>query len=253
MPAGGDHKLLLTRCHEWFEPAVSCWLSICEEKAVQRVHTAINLQKPCEGDKLVRHSSSAVDIVVMFCQLRDFWRLLQWPKSHSIPLLSQLLECVCSTTLLYGEIIYKMLEETGYFEKIGPFKTADDMCITANNLEYVCKFISLLENYFDFVTLETIATEAQYLSLTNRLDSTLNQLQSHILNILKRVRLQMQDALRKTMFHLAWSPECLPTEQAIEPLFDYLETHLKALNIALLPQNFQRALFEVCILYKITK
>lgn len=102
------------------------------------------------------------------------------------------------------------------------------------------------ENYFDFVTLETIATEAQYLSLTNRLDSTLNQLQSHIINILKRVRPQMQDALRKTMFHLAWSPECLPTQQAIEPLFDYLETHLKALNIALLPQNFQRTLFEVC-------
>lgn len=80
----------------------------------------------------------------MFCQLRDFWRLLQWPKVHSSPLLSQLLECVCNTALLYADIINRRLIETGFFEKVGPFKTADDMCIAANNLEYVYKFTSLL-------------------------------------------------------------------------------------------------------------
>lgn len=101
------------------------------------------------------------------------------------------------------------------------------------------------ENYFDFVTLETITTEAQYASLTNLLDSTLNQLQLHIRNILRIVRVQMQDSLRKTIFHLAWSPDSLPTAQAIEPLFDYLHIHLQSLNIALFTQNFQRVLFEV--------
>lgn len=42
MPTGGDHKLLLLRCYEWFEPVVSCWLSICEEKAIQRVMLIIH-------------------------------------------------------------------------------------------------------------------------------------------------------------------------------------------------------------------
>lgn len=37
LPSGGDHKLLLVRCHEWFEPSVSCWLSVCKVKALQRV------------------------------------------------------------------------------------------------------------------------------------------------------------------------------------------------------------------------
>lgn len=37
LPMGGDHKLLLPRCHEWFEPSVSCWLNICKAKALQRV------------------------------------------------------------------------------------------------------------------------------------------------------------------------------------------------------------------------
>lgn len=108
------------------------------------MYAAIDLQKSCQGEKLVRHSSSAIDIVMMFCQLRDFWRFLQWPKQHSIPLLTQLLDCVCSTSLLYADIICKQLQETGFFERVGPFQTADDMCIAANNLEYIAKFISLL-------------------------------------------------------------------------------------------------------------
>lgn len=37
LPSGGDHKLLLVRCHEWFEPSVSCWLDQCKTKALQRV------------------------------------------------------------------------------------------------------------------------------------------------------------------------------------------------------------------------
>ncbi|KAJ8953187.1 hypothetical protein NQ318_003223 [Aromia moschata] len=36
LPMGGDHKLLLPRCHEWFEPSVSCWLNVCKGKALQR-------------------------------------------------------------------------------------------------------------------------------------------------------------------------------------------------------------------------
>lgn len=65
------------------------------------------------------------------------------------------------------------------------------------------------------------------------------------MDIIKRVGPQMQEALRKAMFHLAWSPDSLPTNQAVDPLFDYLHTHLQALNVALLPQNFQKVLIEV--------
>lgn len=92
----------------------------------------------------MKHSSSAVDVVVMFCQLRDFWRLLQWPKASSVPLLSQLLDCICSAALLYADITYQALMESGYFDRTGPFRTTDDMCTAANNLEYVHKFTSLL-------------------------------------------------------------------------------------------------------------
>lgn len=47
------------------------------------------------------------------------------------------------------------------------------------------------------------------------------------------------------MFHLAWSPDSLPTSEAIAPLLEYLDLHLVALNAALLTTNFNRVLQDV--------
>ena len=52
----------------------------------------------------------------------------------------------------------------------------------------------------------------------------------------------MKPPLKKSMFHLAWSPESLPTSEAIAPLVEYLDVHLVALNSALLATNFSRVL-----------
>lgn len=69
--------------------------------------------------------------------------------------------------------------------------------------------------------------------------------QVRVLDILKRVGPQMQERLRKAMFHVAWSPDSLPTQEAVDRLFEYLHAHLKTLNYLLLPQNFQKVLGEV--------
>lgn len=118
------------------------------QNKIFQVHAAVEMQRNVEGEKLVKHSTSAVDIVSMFCHLRDFWRILQWPKAQSVELLSQLLDCICSASILYADIIYQGLMETKYFNKVGPFKVSEEMCIAVNNLEYVCKFLSLLGLYF---------------------------------------------------------------------------------------------------------
>ena len=55
----------------------------------------------------------------------------------------------------------------------------------------------------------------------------------------------MRPSLKKAMFHLAWSPDSLPTTESISPLLQYLDCHLQSLNASLLPKNFERALSEV--------
>lgn len=46
----------------------------------------------------------------------------------------------------------------------------------------------------------------------------------------------------------AWSPDSLPTNQAIMPLLEYLDTHLSSLNRALLTKNFHRILAIIWIM-----
>lgn len=55
----------------------------------------------------------------------------------------------------------------------------------------------------------------------------------------------MRPSLKKSMFHLAWSPDSLPTSEAITPLLEYLDVHLVALNSSLLAVNFTRVLQDV--------
>lgn len=55
----------------------------------------------------------------------------------------------------------------------------------------------------------------------------------------------MRPPLKKAMFHLAWSPDSLPTQEAITPLLEYLDVHLVTLNSALLTVNFNRVLQDI--------
>lgn len=55
----------------------------------------------------------------------------------------------------------------------------------------------------------------------------------------------MRGSLKKAMFHLAWSPDSLPTSEAITPLLEYLDVHLLALNGSLLATNFNRVLQDI--------
>lgn len=52
----------------------------------------------------------------------------------------------------------------------------------------------------------------------------------------------MSANLQKAIFHLSWSPDNLPANQAIITLLEYLDSILSSLNNHLLTKNFHRAL-----------
>ncbi|KAF6203098.1 hypothetical protein GE061_003513, partial [Apolygus lucorum] len=134
------------------------------------------------------------------------------------------------------------------------------MCVAMNDLEYVRRTVSLIP---DEVQMETVleAVEAAAgpaverdqwrTAVTSLLDQAVQQLEADITMIITRLGVKMCTPLKKSMFHLAWSPDSLPTCDAISPLLEYLDTHLLALNAALLPRNFERVLstvWDVCLL-----
>lgn len=65
------------------------------------------------------------------------------------------------------------------------------------------------------------------------------------IDVVDCINSQMRPPLKKAMFHLAWSPDSLPTSEAIAPLLEYLDMHLVVLNSALLSVNFNRVLQDI--------
>jgi hypothetical protein len=51
---------------------------------------------------------------------------------------------------------------------------------------------------------------------------------------------QLNENLKKHIFHLAWSPENLPTVDAIYPLLEFLDKRLQEVNRCLLYGNYIR-------------
>uniref|UniRef100_T1GHI7 C2 domain-containing protein n=1 Tax=Megaselia scalaris TaxID=36166 RepID=T1GHI7_MEGSC len=207
-PQPPEKPLGLENYHEWFTPLVEKWLVISKAKALQRVRSAIQLDSLCEGEKI-------------------------WPDYNTAPHFeAMLIDAVCSAAMHYSDLIHQALADSGYYEQSGPFRCSDDMCVTVNNLEYIRR--SLSEFRPDGQLLHDNAEAL--------LESSLTQLETRAERVLSKLAPLMQTALQKAIFHLAWSPDSLPANQASVPLMEYLDVHLSALNSALLTKNFNRSL-----------
>ncbi|XP_021695608.1 BAI1-associated protein 3 isoform X2 [Aedes aegypti] len=233
-PQPPEKPLCLQNFHEWFEPAVQRWISISKTKAIQRIKAAVNVDTLCEGERIVRHSTSAIDTASCFYQIKEFWKNLAWPEPGSGAHYEALIiDLVCTTANVYSDLIHQNLSESGYYDKSGgPQRTADDMCVIVNNLEYVRRALSEFHP-----TTHHLSEAAE-----NLLENTIAQLENKADRVLGKLTASMQSPLQKAVFHLAWSPDSLPANQAVMPLLEYLDSHLATLNVTLLSQNFYRAM-----------
>ncbi|XP_030373043.1 BAI1-associated protein 3 [Scaptodrosophila lebanonensis] len=232
-PQPPEKPLALSNSHEWFIPTFERWMMMSKAKALQRIRAAIRMDAICEGERIVRYSSSSVDTASTLLNIKEFWKVINWPdEDTAIMLESQLIDVVCSAAMHYCDLIHTALADSGYYEQQGPFRCSDDMCVTVNNVEYVRR--TLAEFRSDEQPLEE--------SADNLLESSLTHMENRCERILSKLAPLMQMSLQKAVFHLAWSPDSLPANQAIVPLLEYLDCHLAALNSALLTKNFNRSL-----------
>ncbi|KAL1129161.1 hypothetical protein AAG570_013692 [Ranatra chinensis] len=249
--------------YQWFEPAVSKWLDLAKYKALNRIRKAAELNRFCSGDLIVKHSTSAVDTSACFYQMKEFWKQLSWPDLvGSYNLIYKLTDSICGGAIYYSQLTQQKLQDTGYYEDTSPFRTTDEMCVAMNDLEYVRRSVSLLPDEMGLETVLEAVEAAAPLgggdksqwrdAIQALLDQATNQLEADIMMVITRIGVKMCSSLKKSMFHLAWSPDSLPTSESISPLLEYLDNHLLALNAALIPRNFERVLatiWDVCLLH----
>lgn len=63
----------------WFNEGVGQWLEIAAFKALTRIEKAIDLDQFVPVDSSVKYSSSAIDTLQIFYQIKIFWQQLNWP------------------------------------------------------------------------------------------------------------------------------------------------------------------------------
>jgi BAI1-associated protein 3 len=209
-PQPPEKALGIQNYHLWFEAIIQLWIAVSKNKALNRVRTAVTMDEICEGEKIVRHSTSSVDIASVVYQLKEFWRLLAWPdESTAMHLEAQFIDAACCTSLQYCDLIHQNLIDSGYYEQQGPFRISDELCVSVNNLEYVRRALSEFRNdeqqllQQQQMPMQNLNQMQQtILSLDNMLENTILQLERTTERIMSRMAITMQAPMQKSVFHL---------------------------------------------------
>ncbi|XP_034249414.1 BAI1-associated protein 3 [Thrips palmi] len=248
----------LTTFYTWFEAALHRWLDLAHFKMSNRIRRAVEMNTLCTAELIVRHTTSAMDVSACFYHINEFWKLLNWPDLvSSYNIVHKIIQTISTAALFYADLTHQKLKDQGFYEDKGPYRTTDDMCAAINDLEYVRRALNHVprdlhvDSILEAVEAAEMAAAARQNSgawkedMYAALEQAATQMEQYTLLIIAQIGAKMRPSLKKAMFHLAWSPDSLPTVDAISPLLQYLDCHLQSLNAALLPKNFERALCEV--------
>lgn len=111
----------LIKYHLWFQQGVARWLDIAAYKAMQRIERAVELDKLAKVDSSVEYSSSAVDTLAIFYQIKYFWEQLAWPDVEgSYSFVAKIIDDICKCSLYYSDKmgckVRSTVVENGRFE-----------------------------------------------------------------------------------------------------------------------------------------
>jgi len=94
----------LVKYHVWFQQGVARWLDIAAYKAMQRIERAVDLDKLVKVDSSVEYSSSAVDTLAIFYQIKVFWQQLAWPDAEgSYSFVAKIIDDICRCSVYFSD------------------------------------------------------------------------------------------------------------------------------------------------------
>lgn len=112
-PSGeGDYQI--ARYHNWFTDGVLHWLDISVYKALTRIEKAIELDQLVPVDDSVKYSSSAVDTLAIFYQIKIFWQQLAWPDVEGAYMfVGKIVDDICKCCVFYADKMSDRVEGLG--------------------------------------------------------------------------------------------------------------------------------------------
>ncbi|XP_017464694.1 PREDICTED: protein unc-13 homolog D [Rhagoletis zephyria] len=242
-----NEDLALEKFHCWFMTGVTHWLGISIVKALNRIDKAIELDRLQAVDDTVKYSSSAVDTLAIFYQIKTFWQQLDWPDVEgSYTFVAKIIDDVCRCCVFYSKRMSRHVESQAREDDL--FTVSTEWCFAINNIDYIRQSLpafikelgaeDLIKKISDFRTnldADRCATTIKCL-IDNALDTQRNQI-SELIDIVAR---RMAPSIRR---FLAEGAEVLHKDSnSMEKLLMYMETSLETLYDTLNEVNFERIL-----------
>ncbi|XP_045109688.1 BAI1-associated protein 3-like isoform X3 [Portunus trituberculatus] len=247
--ASERRALLLGSVWGHFLPAVSRWVDVTAFRVFYRIRVAILTDRVANTGEPVQYTTSAVDTTSCFYHVKTFWRHLAWPDlSTSYSLVVRMVETMSGAADYYVHLLQQRLSTLA--TDTTDMERAQQLCITVNNMEHVRHSLTLLQEelQLDHLTQQLDAQDGQggttYADhIGSLLLEALTNLDAKIANSMSPVAEQIGVELQKDVFHLAWSPDSLPAEEAVRPLLERLFASLSTYSAALLKNNLDRLLY----------
>ncbi|XP_028162943.1 protein unc-13 homolog 4B isoform X3 [Ostrinia furnacalis] len=241
----------ISQFHSWFFGGVAKWLEIAAEKAKTRVEKAVDLDNLVQVDTNVKYSSSGVDTLAIFYQIKIFWQQLAWPDVEGCyTFVAKIIDDICRCCVTYADKMEKRVSDIGtvttvYEER---FEVTTEWCVAINNIDYVRQS---LEPFVQELGMEEIIhkmceakspIEAQRCkqTLQNVMANAIDTVNNKIVDLLQEMVKRMMPSIKRFLVEGA---ELLHQDcSSMDRVMRYLEANLDTLYQHLNNENFSRTL-----------
>ncbi|XP_065080920.1 protein unc-13 homolog 4B isoform X5 [Ochlerotatus camptorhynchus] len=247
----GESNFAIDEYHNWFTVGVTHWLDISVYKALMRIHKAIELDTLKSVDETVKYSSSAVDTLAIFYQIKVFWQQLDWPDIEGAYIfVAKIVDDICRCCVFYADRMSARVENLGVVENIyeRKFEVTTEWCLAINNIDYIRQSLKLFASELGVDDIINRLSEVQSPSEADRCANTLRAVlenavdteKNKILDLVEKLAKKMAPAMRRFLVEGA---ELLQQDSnSMDRLMMYMEDSLATLNSELHEVNFERVL-----------
>ncbi|XP_026733593.1 protein unc-13 homolog 4B isoform X3 [Trichoplusia ni] len=241
----------ISKFHAWFFGGVAQWLDIAAYKALTRIEKAVDLDDLAPVDTNVKYSSSGVDTLAIFYQIKIFWQQLAWPDVEGCyTFVAKIIDDICRCCVFYSDKMASRVEGLGAVSSVfeARFEVTTEWCVAINNIDYVRQSLApfvrelAMDDIIHRMCEARSPIEAQRCkeTLQNVIANAIDTVRNKIVDLLEVMVKKMMPSITRFLIEGA---ELLHQDcSSMDRVMRYLEANLDTLYQHLNNENFSRTL-----------
>ncbi|XP_022115122.2 protein unc-13 homolog 4B isoform X2 [Pieris rapae] len=241
----------ISKFHSWFFGGVAQWLDIAAFKALTRIEKAVELDNLVPVDGNVKYSSSGVDTLAIFYQIKIFWQQLAWPDVEGCyTFVAKIIDDICRCCVFYSDKMATRVESVGTISTVYEerFEVTTEWCVAINNIDYVRQSLTPFVEELGMDEIIQKMCEARSPLEAQRCRDTLHNVIANAIDTVKNKIVELLEVMIKKMMpsitrFLMEGAELLHQDcSSMDRVMRYLEANLDTLYQHLNNENFSRTL-----------